>query len=348
MRYMLLPMLLGAALAAGALRPAAAAFAPDPVGRLIHDAAVGEPLHYRNLTLFPVALRTAHDRTPYTTLDEALRRGLLEITELASAEVNRVRVRNRSDEHVFLLSGEIIAGAKQDRMVEDDLLLPPHGKEVILGVYCTEHGRWSGRTSSFESAGTNVHNRLRQIAKQSRSQQEVWAEVEQKTRSLGAPSAPTSAARRVYSQAEVQSRARPYREAMGSLLARHPNACGVVAASGEEFLVADLFGSPGLFRKLWPKLLDSYVLDAIDRPSSLRRLTREEAERFLDAAARTEASARSTPGAGELYDLHGGRVTGSALVYRAAVVHLDLFPRPWVTPRPLTPVPNLNHRRQRR
>lgn len=322
------------------------ALGASPISELMAEVSVGEPSHYRNLTLFPVRLRRIHDHTPCLTLDEAMKRGSLTISELTSAEVNRVRVRNRSGDYVFLLAGEILVGAKQDRMVEDDTLLAP-SSEIVLRVYCTEAGRWAGRTTTFESSGATVHYRLRQIARESRSQSRVWAEIEAKAQGLGASRPATGAVRRVYSQSEVQSRARPYVERFEDLPSRYADVAGVVVAVGEEILVADLFGNPSLFRRLWRKLLDSYVLDALDRPTLERRLDRYDAERFLENATRATLVERSTPGAGDLYDLRGSRVSGSALVHRGAVVHLDLFPRlEEPKPRPL-PAPNLEFRRRR-
>ncbi|MBI3945491.1 MAG: hypothetical protein HY321_06215 [Armatimonadetes bacterium] len=327
--------------------PARAARGSDAIDRLVAAVSVGEASRYRNLTLFPVRLRRTQDDTPYVTLDEALKRGSLVITELASADVNRVRVRNRSSDYVFLLAGEIIAGAKQDRMVEDDLLLPPHSPEIALGVFCTEQGRWSGRSTTFEASGVAVHNRLRQVAKESRSQSRVWEEVTEKAGSLRAARPETSAARRVYSQSEVQSRARPYADNLEGFARRYPDTVGVVAVAGGEIIVADVFCNPSLFRKLWPKLLESYVLDAIDRSDASGRVDRYEAERFLENARRAAIVERSTPGTGDLYDLRASRVYGSALVRRDAVVHIDLFPRlgDVITPRP-SGTPDLDFRRR--
>ena len=57
---------------------------------------------------------------------------------------------------------------------------------------------------------------------------------------------------------------------------------GVVVAVNGEVIWADLFAEPALFEKYWPKLLRSYVVEALSVPRvEHARATRDDAERFL-------------------------------------------------------------------
>ena len=60
-------------------------------------------------------------------------------------------VENRGKSHVLLLTGEILLGGKQNRVLMEDTLLPPMSGPRHIGVYCVEQGRWSGRRQEFEA-----------------------------------------------------------------------------------------------------------------------------------------------------------------------------------------------------
>ena len=59
------------------------------------------------------------------TLAEARSRGELVVTERDQATVSALVVENRGPVHVLLLAGEILQGGKQNRIVVEDVLVPP-------------------------------------------------------------------------------------------------------------------------------------------------------------------------------------------------------------------------------
>src|SRR5438132_8209017 len=59
------------------------------------------------------------------TLDEARARGEVVVSERADAAVSVLVTENRGKRHVLLLAGEIVVGGKQNRVVAEDVLLPP-------------------------------------------------------------------------------------------------------------------------------------------------------------------------------------------------------------------------------
>ncbi|MCC6442214.1 MAG: hypothetical protein IT210_02025 [Armatimonadetes bacterium] len=298
---------------------------PDPIQAWLRAVEVEAPRTHGNLTLFPIVLREGIAHRPYLTMDESLDRGLLVLTEQGGGQVNQVVVQNRSDRYVFLMSGEVISGGKQDRMISEDTLLPPRSPRIAIGVYCVEHGRWVAQSSQFASKRMAVAGSIRGQARLHRSQQQVWDSIDRKQESLGVPAAPTRAFAKLYDAERVQAESKPYLDEFDDLPARYPEAVGVVVGVGRRILTADLFANPSLFRKLWPKLLKSYVLDAMGEPS-MGRLSREEAERFLRLAGRASRTYTESPGSGDLVRLRSQQGSGSALLDRQAVVHLDFFP----------------------
>ena len=77
---------------------------------------------FRNLQVVPIRMKEKGPGRGHEimTLSEALRQGLATISERGTAStenVHWVRVNNQSGKPLFIASGEIIAGGRQDRTV---------------------------------------------------------------------------------------------------------------------------------------------------------------------------------------------------------------------------------------
>jgi hypothetical protein len=211
-------------------------------------------------------------------------------------------------------------------------------------VYCTEHGRWTGSSMSFGTKGYVASGAVRKRAAETQSQDEVWAEVDAAHEGLGVTT-PSRAFAKVYEDKGAQEQARPYLDKLDRLPELCPGALGVVVAVGNRIVCVDAFGSPALFRKMWPKLLRSYVIDAMQsRPEG--RIGQRQIQQFIEDAVRAGVANQPTVGAGRLQRLSSRNASGSALVFGSSVVHLDLFPGDdYETDG--GPVPRLDFRRQR-
>jgi len=110
------------------------------------DLIVGEPIRFENLTIFPLSSRTPKNDNRFTTLDEGLKNGTVQVKEINSqAQVNQLALVNHSKKPLYLMPGEIIVGGQQDRTIAQEYVIPPGPKPVQINVYCVEHGRWVGR-----------------------------------------------------------------------------------------------------------------------------------------------------------------------------------------------------------
>jgi hypothetical protein len=220
------------------------------------------------------------------------------------ASVNQLVLINRSKRPLLLLAGELVSGGKQDRVIGKDRIVPAGAPPLPLDVFCVEHGRWTG-SSQFAAANTIVHPSVRESAAVDQIQAKVWDSVRNGT-NLKAPAAGprakiaqsniqgaiagngrTEAYEKIYeSQAvgvsiddfvnEVQRR---FAQATSGLKNEH--VVGVVVAYGGEVAWSDIFASGDLFDHYWHKLLRSYAVEALTRPTYRQAASRDNANEFL-------------------------------------------------------------------
>jgi hypothetical protein len=115
------------------------------------------------LTLVPVF----HDGPaatyiPYASIQGA---GLLEVTEVTGGgRVNTLVAKNRADQAVLLLEGEILEGMQQTRVLNITILVPAT-TTLEIPVSCVEAGRW--RNDGMAAAKHEFHMSPRARARKS-------------------------------------------------------------------------------------------------------------------------------------------------------------------------------------
>lgn len=225
------------------------------------------------------------------------------------ARVNQLVLVNNSKRPLLLLAGEIVTGGKQDRIIGKDRLIPAESDPIDLSVFCVEPGRWVGSSASFKAPashggemGAMVQPSVRSKAMADKDQQQVWDEVGKsraamsQTVEVSGVAAETSLAElsRTSSYAStIENRAvagkidevaapleQDYRSVIGQL--RDKNAVGVVVAVNGQIIWADVFASPRLLEKYWPKLVRSYAAESMAQPGRSASADVRAAEQFLD------------------------------------------------------------------
>jgi hypothetical protein len=267
----------------------------------------------------------------YTTLDDALAATTLEVSEVnEGGSVPVLKVVNKGDTLVFLMAGEQLIGAKQNRVLNASIMVAAQS-ELPIPVSCVEAGRWRYRSCQFASSGTSSHGVLRKMMSlhahegyrtggtPTSKQGEVWGEVSRKLDSLGSRSA--SAA--LYQTYEDN------RQRLDDVLDKlHvPDECsGVVFAVAGKIAGADLFDKPATLAKLWPKLVRSHSLDVLEAPGAQTApLTVDAVQQWLHSAASAKAEPFKSPGLGDDIRLEGESLVGAGLVVGDHPVHVELF-----------------------
>jgi len=226
------------------------------------------------------------------------------IPQPTGASVNQLVLLNRSKHALLLLAGELVSGGKQDRVIGKDRIVPAGAPPLPLDVFCVEHGRWTG-SAQFAAAHTIVHPSVREKAAVDQAQAEVWDAVRSGSTAPPPPAAPparittselqsviagnahTEAYEKIYQSsavgvsiddfvAEVQRR---FASAASGL--KGQRVVGVIVAYGGEVAWSDIFASGDLFDHYWHKLLRSYTVEALARPTLRAVASREGASEFL-------------------------------------------------------------------
>ena len=285
------------------------------------------PISSGNLAIFPVVAGSYHNTGKFLTLDEGLRTGEVVVTETGrvapllrgprppihygGAQVNRLVLVNNSERPLILLAGEIVTGGKQDRVVGKDRIVPAKSDPIDLSVFCVEPGRWVETASKFGAFNSQMAQpSVRRRAMVDKDQQKVWSEVREAAGAIGASiggplAAPgldstTSYARVMGNRAvaaKVDSVAAPIERSYEGLLRelRAQNALGVVVAVNGQIIWADLFASPSLLEKYWPKLIRSYAAEALTH-GGYGRADIHAAQSFLEDFDGRRETVESEPG----------------------------------------------------
>ena len=276
-----------------------------------------------NLRIYP--LTYSGSAKTFMTLKTALEKNLIVVREKNEGEVNTVVVKNKSNSTIFAMAGEIIKGAKQDRMIENDLLIPPNSGWIEVAVYCTEHGRWHGTSKEFAGAAINASPSIRADARKEKSQSSVWEGVAGIQTEIMASRSATEAFGDVYDSKPYKDKRNTYYKKLKNLPSEYSSMKGVLVCVGDDILCVDLFGSHTVLADMWPKLLESYIVEAM---RGLRKgsVSLSEAKKFVDEFRKVDLDDEYTPGTGDLYEIGSYDGQGSALIYKGILVHTDLFP----------------------
>jgi hypothetical protein len=268
---------------------------------------------------------------PYRTLDESLALGLLDVTEISQGgSVPLLKVTNRGDLPVFLMAGEQLIGARQNRILNTSLMVPAES-ELTIPVSCVEAGRWTYRSPKFTSPGTMSHGNLRKLLSvQTREsytlgdwphskQGEVWEEVDRKLSCMGSIS-PSAALQQAYEDHQARL------EVLLGSIGEFPSCHGVAFVIAGRIVGVDLFDCPETLRKLWAKLARSYAIDALEHNAGeAAPLPVEQVGQWLGSAAEAAAQTHKSPGLGHDVRLKGKGVIGGALLIEDRPVHAELF-----------------------
>lgn len=270
------------------------------------------------------------DDLVYLTLDEALKAKTLEVTEVDEhGSVPELRVINHGGTMVFLMAGEQLIGAKQNRVLNASMMMPADSK-LPVPVSCVEQGRWGYQSRRFRGAASSSHALLNKMVSRhcteayrdhgrpDSDQGDVWNEVSRKLRAMGSRS-PSAALQQAYVDRD--------HDLSGAIARiRLPDDCqGAAFAFGGRLVGLELFDKPATLTKLLPKLVKAYMLDAMEQPEKKSLVHTDTVAAWLRSAADLPAEPFDSPGIGTDLRIDTDKLIGASLLVEDRPVHTELF-----------------------
>jgi hypothetical protein len=303
----------------------------NSIQQALHQVKISQALSHEGLTLYPL-IGNEFIKKDYLTLDEALANQSAVITEVSEGgSVPQLLFRNIGEQAVFLLDGEELVGAKQNRILNITILAPAM-KDTVIPVSCVEAGRWSHSRPDFSTAprtqfsasrakrSAQVSADIRQTGQRRSDQGEVWDDISGKLHALGSRS-DTQAVESAFVDHEEQlngfvENLQPVDKQLGAVFSIKGRVSGLELFDCEETCGA-----------LMPKIIRSYALDAIDPGLRVSAAANDPSPDMLLKRVR-KAAVHEAPAVGEGMDLRfdsASGVAGGALLARRRIVHLVAF-----------------------
>ncbi|MGB9668165.1 MAG: ARPP-1 family domain-containing protein [Thermosulfidibacteraceae bacterium] len=282
---------------------------------------MGNPVLLGNLLIVPLC----GESTKLEILD--LEYGIsCGVTIEEKGTVETVIVNNPLENHIFIMDGEELIGAWQDRISRYSVIVDK-GRKSEIEVLCIERGRWERESvKKVFKSGFTAYPRLRELVtfhengKSPSLQEKVWASIDVKLKTLSVSSA-TSSLHHSFDSVKGY---------MDIYLSWEPeeDVVGVMAFSNRGLLCMDIFSDSGLFRRLSKKLVAGYALDAIE--DRMRGKVFEFSnDKILNAfksmnSLKYKSSKRINDKCEQV--ILEGKLKGKVLKYNGSFVHATLFP----------------------
>lgn len=264
------------------------------------------------------------------TINELLERKEVEICEVStSGNVNTITVNNMSPHFLFMMDGDILMGAKQNRILNTSVLVSPNSK-INIPVSCVERGRWSNGSRVFQRSdytvspgfrarkSSSINENFKRGTAYDANQASIWNTVESEMHSYNMKS-PTSDYETVYRnlEHELRNKITPFEKANGAAL-----------FYGNRFLNADIFGTGSLYLHYFDRILKAtsvFLHNAI----KYAPLNEQQAENLLHKnmyfAEESILSKAKAAGEGMENRFENDYTSGFELKYDDSLIHYTLL-----------------------
>src|SRR6476659_2315719 len=235
------------------------------------------PYTHENLTIFLFHADDQIDGSRYISLKKALEKKKVRVYETGT--VGQLEAENLSETiDIFIQAGDVLKGGRQDLTLGIDFIIPARSGRLPIPTFCVESGRWHRRRGEddvlFSCSTHSLHSKkARMAAKVSMAQDAVWDGVAESQKALGAAlkksilsaQSPTSYQLSV-EDTDLEKRKVDFQKELSGISGNSPDTIGYAFYVNGQRNSADVYGSTKLFKKVWDKLLDVAILEAISAP----------------------------------------------------------------------------------
>jgi len=297
----------------------------------LNQCVIAQIQSYKCLHLGAVINRQSKHQE-YITLNQASKKKLVKFDE--TSDVSSASISNLSSKPLFLMNGEILEGAKQNRVINDSIIIPQHSTKTV-DVSCVEEGRWSSQYKGFkhsdeifnmrsrwEKSKSVFDTKLRTGSRKS-DQSRVWDEIRNKQSSMGVHSR-THSAKDTY--VHYENKLHEYENQLITL----PNQVGLIFYLNNNYVGIDLFDSPGTFQEFSKKIIRSIAIDAIElevkqRGSNPPQIASRLLKQFLELMSNLKEESIPAPYLGQevVMNYPSLNIYASATSNKDKIIHLN-------------------------
>jgi len=231
-----------------------------------YDSAVT----FKNLRVIPIRYKGNGGHTPPVlqntiSFSEALQKNLISVQERGTTAIENVHwlsLINNSDKNIYVSSGEVLEGGRQDRVVTKDTIVTAKSGRIDLPVMCVEEGRWSEKDKKFVYRKmANMH--LRKTLDETKSQVQVWKEINNQLEKDKIKNKTLAYLSRDKDKVFTAAQNEYWQFLQKKLSLPDSNLVGIVCMSGDKILGSDIFINNQLFYGKWQPLMQGYIEEAI-------------------------------------------------------------------------------------
>lgn len=288
---------------------------------------------HQNLSIVQF-LSTPSNSFDYISGPKALENGLVEVKEInEQGSVNNLYLINLTDKYIFFMDGDILTGAKQNRVLNSSVMIAPNSK-INLPVSCIEQGRWHSVSDKFNPSNHISPQKLRAKKSQSVSlnlkanrfhladQNEVWHDVEGYYEAHRMSSS-------TMDLSELFTRKEDDFEIFIKKFELNTNSNGISLFVNKKLLSIDLFNRTDIYQEYFPKILRAAAIETFQLKEKENQITEAEATykilNLFDTLETIKYETYPGVGIGTEKRFNTENITGFELNFNSHLIHLTLL-----------------------
>lgn len=270
----------------------------------------------------------------YISGSEAIKKGFVEVKEInEQGNVNKLHLINLSDKYIFFMDGDILTGAKQNRVLNSSVMIAPNSK-INLPVSCIEQGRWRSVSNKFNPSNHISPQKLRAKKSQSVSlnlmakqfyladQSKVWQDVDNYYQIFDMSS-------NTMDLSELFTRKENDFEIFIKKFELNPNSNGISLFVNKKLLSIDLFNRTDIYQEYFPKILRASAIETFQLKEKENQITEAEATyktlNLFDTLETIKYETYPGIGIGTEKRFNTENITGFELNFNNHLIHLTLL-----------------------
>jgi hypothetical protein len=237
------------------------------------------------------------DTFDYISSDFAIKNDFITIKEInEQGSVNNLNVLNTSPHFVFFMDGDVLVGAKQNRVLNTSVLLEPESKTYIT-VSCIEQGRWRNKSANFskpdfivpailrKQKNMNVNKNLKAGKSYYADQGDVWNSVSSYETRYGYSSNTSDLS-------ELMAEKKADFDSFIKHFICDDNANSLAVFSGDKVVSVEIFNRKNIYKEYFSKLLRATAMEIYCLNRKESKMQRDDAVDILEMELKKLDSAK--------------------------------------------------------